>query len=72
MNVSLYLDPKFDQINDQFQKHGCNPIECIPGADAGAGMKPAEFRPEIPVVVAKGRNGNGERRVFAIWDERSY
>ena len=59
MNVSLYVVPGFDQINDQFQKHGCNPIECTLGADAGPGMKPAEFRPEIPVIVAKGRKGNG-------------
>jgi len=60
MNVSLYVGPKFDQINGQFQKHVCNPMECILGADAGVGMKRAEFRPEILVVVAKGQNGNGD------------
>ena len=72
MKVSLYVGPKFDQINDQFQKHVYNPIECILGADTCAGMKPAEFRPEMPVIVAKGRNGNGGRRVFTIWDGQSY
>jgi len=68
MNVSLYVGSKFGQINDQFQKHVCNLIECILGADAGAGMKLAKFLVETPVIVAKGQNGSGGRSVFAIWD----
>jgi len=51
MNVSHYVGLKFEQINEQFRKYDSNPMKRTLGADAGAGTKPAELRPEIPPNV---------------------
>ena len=51
MNVSHYVGLKFEQIDEQFRKYDSNLMECLLGADAGAGTKPAELRSEIPPDV---------------------
>jgi len=43
INVSLYVDPEFEQINHQSRESIYNPMECIRGADTGAGTKLAEL-----------------------------
>ena len=43
MSVSVYVGPEFEQINHQSRESIYNPMECILGADAGAGTKLAEL-----------------------------